>query len=208
MKRALIILLVIVFVLDQCVMGLQLDSHLRFATKTLLLPILIAYYVYCVTKPNKLFLAGLVMSFFGDLFLLFPGGFIMGLSSFLAAHIVYILTFKLYFKNRNLFLIPIFLIFISALFGFLYPHLGVMKIPVLFYALTIGTMLYVALSTKQKWLMIGAILFVLSDSILAINIFFKHSTFGSLSVMLTYVIAQYCLVKGMVNQKNEDVMIY
>lgn len=201
MKRALILLLVIVFVLDQCVMGLQLDSHLRFVTKTLLLPILIAYYVYSVTKPNKLFLAGLVLSFFGDLFLLFPGGFIMGLSSFLAAHIVYIITFKQYFQHKNLAIIPLILAFVGGLIEFLYPHLDAMKIPVILYAITIGLMLYVAMGTKQTWLIVGALLFVLSDSILAINLFYQKSIIASISVMLTYVIAQYCLVKGMVNQK-------
>ncbi|WP_225555014.1 lysoplasmalogenase [Sphingobacterium bovistauri] len=198
--RVLLILLVIVFVLDQCIIGLQVGHQLRFGTKTLLVPILIAYYAFSTNKINKLFLAGLVMSFFGDLFLMFKGGFIAGLSSFLLAHIFYILTFKQFFQHKNLALIPLILIFVGSLIGFLYPHLGGMKIPVILYALTIGLMLYIALGTKQTWLIVGAILFVLSDSILAINLFYKQSLLGGMSVMLTYVIAQYCLVVGMVKR--------
>ncbi|MCA5006655.1 lysoplasmalogenase [Sphingobacterium sp. WQ 366] len=166
----------------------------------MLVPILIAYYAFSTNKINKLFLAGLVMSFFGDLFLMFKGGFIAGLSSFLLAHIFYILTFKQFFQHKNLALIPLILIFVGSLIGFLYPHLGGMKIPVILYALTIGLMLYIALGTKQTWLIVGAILFVLSDSILAINLFYKQSLLGGMSVMLTYVIAQYCLVVGMVKR--------
>lgn len=78
-----------------------------------------------------------------------------------------------------------------------------MKTPVFLYAITIGTMLYVALGTNKKWLIIGAGLFVLSDSILAINIFYQESLWGSLVVMMTYVLAQYFLVKEMIKKEIE-----
>jgi len=142
------------------------------------------------------------MSFLGDLFLLFSAGFIAGLSSFLLAHILYILTFRQYYQKTHIIYIPCIIVFIISLFSFLYPHLGTMKIPVLLYAITIGAMLYFALGTKQKWLIIGALLFVLSDSILAINIFHTHSTISSLSVMIFYVLAQYCLTQGMIDKQN------
>lgn len=64
-------------------------------------------------------------------------------------------------------------------------------------------MLYVALGTKGKYLIIGALLFVLSDSILAINIFYKQSILGGMAVMLTYVIAQFLLVEGMIIQNKK-----
>lgn len=201
MKRVLLLLLIIVLILDQVIIGFELSSNFRFFTKPLLIPILISYYTWSVNKKNWLFIAGLVLSFFGDLFLMFSGGFIAGLTSFLIAHILYILTFKELFRNKNLLLIPFILIFIIGLCAFLYPHLGTLKIPVILYAITIGTMLYVALGTNIKWVIIGAGLFVLSDSILAINIFFQKSLLGSLAVMITYVIAQYFLVKGIIKSE-------
>lgn len=202
MKRSILILLVIFFVLDQCIIVLHLEQNWRFLTKPLLMPILFFYYYWSVPRTNILFSLGLAMSFLGDLFLLFSTGFIEGLSSFLLAHILYILTFRQYYQKTRLTYIPCIIVFIISLFSFLYPHLGTMKIPVLLYAITIGAMLYFALGTKQKWLIIGALLFVLSDSILAINIFHTHSTISSLSVMIFYVLAQYCLTQGMIDKQN------
>ena len=194
----LLLLLAIVLLLDLCIIGFELGRIWRYATKTLLIPILITYYISSADKPNKLFVAGLIMSFLGDVFLLTSGGFIAGLSSFLIAHILYMITFRSFFKQKNLSSIPIILIYVIGLVGFLFPYLGALKIPVILYAMTIGGMLYVALGTSNKWLIIGAFLFVLSDSILAVNIFHQSSTIGSLAVMLTYVIAQYFLVQGII----------
>lgn len=203
MKRVLLLLLIIVLILDQVIIGFELSSNFRFFTKPLLIPILISYYAFSVKEKNWLFISGLVLSFFGDLFLMFSGGFIAGLASFLIAHILYILTFKKLFKRQNLLYLPAILLFIIGLCSFLYPHLGAMKTPVFLYAITIGIMLYVALGTNKKWLIIGAGIFVLSDSILAINIFYQKSLWGSLAVMMTYVLAQYFLVKGMIKKEIE-----
>ncbi len=119
MKRVLLLLLIIVFILDQVIIGFELSSNFRLFTKPLLIPILISYYIWSVNKKNWLFISGLVLSFLGDLFLMFSGGFIAGLSSFLIAHILYILTFKELFRNKNLLLIPLILIFIIGLLSYI-----------------------------------------------------------------------------------------
>ncbi len=193
----IIVVLAVVFILDQCMVGFQLGNPWRFTTKTLLVPILIYFYFNNTNLANKLFLAGLVFSFFGNLLLLFKGGFIGGLCSFLIAHILYMLTFKKSFKQHNTSALIIISCYVIGLICLLYPNLGSLKIPVIIYSLTIGGMLYMAIGTMQRWLIIGAILFVASDSILAVNMFYKHSTISSLSVMFTYVLAQYFLVRGM-----------
>ena len=198
----LLAVLILAFVLDQFCIGFQLTNKYRYATKTVLLPVLIMYYWINATKPNIAFLLGLVLSFFGDLFLLVKGGFIPGLSSFLLAHICYIFTFKTRIKQRNLSILPGILLYIIGLVSFLFKHLGVMKLPVIIYAITIGLMLYMAILTKDKLLIIGAFLFVLSDSILSINIFYQHSIIGSLAVMFTYVLAQYFLVNAMLFKED------
>jgi uncharacterized membrane protein YhhN len=66
-----------------------------------------------------------------------------------------------------------------ALLTILFPTLGDMKIPVTVYGLVISTMLLFALHVASiknreaaKWLLTGAILFVISDSVLAINKFY------------------------------------
>ena len=64
-------------------------------------------------------------------------------------------------------------------------------------------MLLMAINTRQQinnkastFLIIGALLFVLSDSLLAINLFVENHWVMSLSVMATYAAAQYLIVKG------------
>ena len=86
---------------------------------------------------------------------------------------------------------------------FLFPHLQELKIPILVYSITIGVMLLIAMNTRQQlnhtasFLFIyGALFFVLSDSLLAINLFVEKHLVMSLGVMATYATAQYLIIKG------------
>lgn len=186
-------------ILDLCVIGFQWEHTWRYITKPALMPLLIFYYLSLENSIHRKFIAGLLFSFLGDVCLLISGGFVAGLSSFLIAHILYIFTFRSKFQFKNYTYLLSISIYIIGLLGFLFPHLGVMKIPVIIYASTIGGMMYMAMGTRQKSLLVGAFLFVISDSILALNLFYQHSTIGSLSVMFTYVLAQYFLVRGMLS---------
>ena len=57
---------------------------------------------------------------------------------------------------------------------------------------------------SKYWVLIGAVFFVTSDSILAINKFYCPVPNPLLWIMSTYLIAQFCLVKGILkmNEKN------
>ena len=79
-----------------------------------------------------------------------------------------------------------------------------MKIPVIIYGLVISAMLYFAVRTSNKNLILGAVLFVISDSILSINLFVKETIILSLLVMVTYVAAQWFLVKGMLSNPKKS----
>jgi hypothetical protein len=85
----------------------------------------------------------------------------------------------------------------------LWPTLGGMKIPVLFYGLTISTMLSAAMWQYQKlenktalYFIIGATLFVTSDSLLALNRFKEPFDMAGVSIMSTYILAQLFIVMG------------
>ncbi|MDR6370923.1 putative membrane protein YhhN [Chryseobacterium vietnamense] len=82
-----------------------------------------------------------------------------------------------------------------------------MKIPVVIYGITIAAMLYFSISTYSSLLILGAILFVISDSVLAINMFVQHSTEKELVVMITYVLAQLMLVSGVVGIEKKNRII-
>ncbi|MFN3021441.1 lysoplasmalogenase [Chryseobacterium sp. TY3] len=204
-SRITLLILGLVFVCDLLFIVLGEES-LRFFSKTLLMPLLLVFYWLASQKSNQpkqnLFIAGLILSWFGDVFLLFDWGFIAGLGSFLAAHICCIFCLKKFSVSNALWSLPFVLIYLFTFLTFLFPHLGDMKIPVILYALCISGMLYFSLKTKQILLIIGAVFFVISDSVLAINLFVNQSKVLGFLVMFTYVLAQSLLTFGFLKSKN------
>jgi uncharacterized membrane protein YhhN len=193
------------------------QNELRWLSKPLLMPILIAV-VYLQRKRIPLFywmISGLTLSWIGDILLQLKGLFIPGLVSFLLAHICYILYFikinspqKGLLQFQPLIGLPV-LIYIVLFLWLLYPFLDTMRIPVTAYGITIGTMLLLSINTSRKvpdnasaLFFNGAFQFVISDSILAVNLFAYNSTVLSLCVMATYASAQYLLVKGSMQIAN------
>ncbi|MCB0520871.1 MAG: lysoplasmalogenase [Lewinellaceae bacterium] len=196
-----------------------------YATKPLLLAILAAWF-YFKTKPifksfTWYFFFGLIFSLLGDIFLMFNGEiyFLLGLGSFLFAHLSYISTFLIYphfntgaIKQNPLYAIP-FMLFLLLILWFLWPHLGEMKIPVLIYSTVITTMAVSAANMKNRVsnqtyinILLGGVLFIISDMWLAVNKF--HSTvlpepWDHFIIMATYISAQYLLTTGseMANSK-------
>ncbi|UOE40783.1 lysoplasmalogenase [Chryseobacterium suipulveris] len=205
--KILKIILFIVFLADLFFV-FKNQTEPRFFTKTLLIPLLILIYVFESNSRknllNKTFVIGLIFSFFGDFFLLFKWGFLAGLGSFLLAHVLYIFCFlKLSVRKHLPFLAVALSLYASGLIFYLFPYLNEMKIPVIIYGLVISTMLYFAVLTSNKNLIFGAVLFVISDSVLSINLFVKETVVLSLLVMITYISAQWFLVKGMISNPKK-----
>jgi uncharacterized membrane protein YhhN len=137
---------------------------------------------------------GLILSLGGDVALMFESNraFLAGLILFLLAHIVYVVAFTLPngFHPQDLITGALLLAFAVGIFLYLRPGLGSMQGPVMLYILVICLMVNRAISaffgdaftTTQAWLLaVGAILFMLSDLILAINRFrypFEANRFG------------------------------
>jgi uncharacterized membrane protein YhhN len=57
-------------------------------------------------------------------------------------------------------------------------------------------MLFIKNKPAGKWMMLGALLFVISDSILAINKFYQPFEAAGVLIMLTYGLAQFFIVEG------------
>ena len=77
-----------------------------------------------------------------------------------------------------------------------------MKIPVIIYAVTISffgivsLILYLKAKTKiSLLLLVGVLTFIASDTILALNLFYKKQSFYPLLIMMTYVLAQYLICR-------------
>jgi len=174
-----------------------------------------------LSKPIKtLTLLALIFSLLGDVLLMFVDKsehfFTLGLVAFLTAHIMYVLLF-LKHRNKGSFpygFIILLLIFATSLFNFLKDGLGVMLIPVAIYMLIILTMATTAYLRKNSvnilsygLVFLGAFFFLISDSILAINKFHQPILWSNISIMVTYAIAQYLIVLGIlkINVTNSKV---
>lgn len=193
------------------------QSTLRWFTKPLLMPLLmLGFSITSATRTGSLFkliIAALFLSWCGDVLLQLNGFFIPGLISFLLAHFCYIAYFlqtektkKGWIQLHPLMALPV-LLYILLFLYLLFPYLGALKIPVIIYGITIGSMLLMAMNTKYKLaaitatlFIIGALLFVISDSVLAINLFAYQHLSLSLLVMATYAAAQYLIVKAAIKQ--------
>jgi uncharacterized membrane protein YhhN len=172
---------------------------------------LLFLYTRSVSDTNKWYSTALIFSFFGDVFLLYSGQlpFKIGLVSFLIAHILFIkivmhriekVSFSIILKS----VIP-FGIFLSLLIFTLKDSLGELLIPVIIYGFTISMFGVVSLinyletkSNKSVWMLIGAIVFMISDALLAINKFYLPKEIFGVLIMGTYIIAQYLIYRSLV----------
>jgi len=206
-KTLALVVFVIVCILD--FLGIYFEKiTVLYIVKPLLMVTLFWYYYLNSKILNKFFVTGLFFSFLGDVFLLGTGElyFILGLLSFLLAHVFYIVMVLKLLKKPQVSQILIasipYLLVFMALINVLYSGLGAMKIPVIVYAVTIsvfGTtslILFLQNTTKTTFfLVLGVLVFIASDAILAINMFYKKQSFCPLLIMGTYVIAQYLICK-------------
>ncbi len=189
--------------------GIYLEKQLMVNFAKPMLMITLFWYYYSNTKPlNKYFVLGLFFSFLGDLLLLGTGEvyFIFGLLFFLIAHVFYIIMVLRLIparkpKNFIMASVPFLLLFL-ILMNILFAGLGSMKIPVIIYAMTISffgivsLLLYLETKTKISLiLLVGVLLFISSDTILALNLFYKTQSFYPLLIMMSYVLAQYLICR-------------
>lgn len=183
-------------------------------TKILLMPLLILYVLTEAEGHRKkvfLLIVALLFSWAGDVALLNSEKemyFMIGLAAFLCAHIAYIFVFRKLSDNtvkakpRYVYWIPFF-VYAILLLLIVYPSLGDMLLPVLMYAIAISAMGIAAAERKNKTntysfilVLTGAVSFILSDSLIALNRFYKPLDFASIEIMLTYIIAQYNIAAG------------
>lgn len=189
-------------------------SMLHYVCKPLLMPMLVTAAVAAGYLHGRLWIIlGLLFAFAGDVLLLFPDTdplyFMAGLSAFLLTHVFYIRYFISMKKNgpslanKRSWLVLLIAGYSGLLLYILVPKLGNMLIPVIIYACTISVMVFCSLllpfsvnAIARKLFIYGAVLFVLSDSILAINKFYEPFGTAPVLIMLTYCLAQYFIVKG------------
>jgi len=194
----------------------------EFWVKPLLMPLLMAAVWRANPRPFtrsvQLLLLGLFLSWLGDVFLLpWPGRgfFLWGLASFLLAHLCYIAAFWQWpdarirgmLRKKPWVIFP-FLILLAGLLSWLWPGLGPgLKVPVSLYAGILVAMVLSGLHISELMsrphaygLLAGAMLFLLSDALLAAGRFGPSSfSLPALGfwVMLTYMAGQAGIALGL-----------
>lgn len=209
-------IIIFLAVLAANITGIQLPNEmLEKISKPLLMPALVVYFLFQTKQMQSAFkkwiLLALFFSWAGDVLLMFqedgPNFFLFGLSAFLLAHIFYIIFFngvRVKEKIRIDFkLLLVVLTYYAVLISLLFNHLGSMQIPVMAYGIVISSMfllsmhmMFIKNKEAGKGMMFGALLFVLSDSLLAINKFYQPFQLAGAVVILTYGMAQLFIVYG------------
>ncbi len=163
------------------------------------------------------FYLGLIFSLAGDVFLMLPQEqLIPGLVSFLLAHVAYITGFIRIPLPPGIY--PIALALIILLAGWqLYARIAKgltgknrkLKLPVLIYSIVISIMLFSAFTTlsRPEWNLapaivasLGALLFYLSDALLAWRKFVRTFQHDRLLGIIPYHLGQFALVAGAILQ--------
>ncbi len=131
--------------------------------------------------------------------------FLLGLGSFLLAHLVYIALFRRYRAKvwrkpgaARMFGVLAILVALGVMLGILWPSLGSMVIPVVVYSLVLCGMSISAMlaDLRTPWAGVGALLFIVSDAMLAISKF-RGPFPGNLQLIwITYYSAQFLILSG------------
>lgn len=190
------------------------NKTIEMIFKPLLMTSLAVVYLVSVKKPSFWLLSALFFSFWGDVFLLDKANFfVFGLASFLVAHVVYIkITTSFLYKDSAVRIltsaIPFVLLFVGLL-GLIYNNLGDMLLPVIVYGVAISTFGTAALlnyrqqkTTANTWLLLGAILFIASDSLIALNNFYMPKPLFNIAIIVLYIVSQYLIVKAIIAKEK------
>lgn len=215
-ERLFAILYCIVLILEMYTAA-ELPILHYFTKPALLLALMIFYAIqspHITLNQRNITFGALGASLLGDILLMFVEQsqhfFTAGLVAFLIAHLLYIIIFlKTRHQSKKPWLFSgILVIYGSSLFYLLKDHLGMMLLPVFFYMLVILTMATSAFLRKgsvKEWsynfVLLGAILFLISDSLLAVNKFYTPLAYSNISIMFTYAFAQLFIVFGLLKQR-------
>lgn len=156
-----------------------------------------------------LLLLSLCFSTLGDIILELDraGLFAFGLGAFLIAHLFYIAIFVKSWHFTAWKILPAALVVGWAGYVFLLiaPNLGPLQIPVIAYIFALALMAVTAVFRNVPDFYItasGAALFVLSDSLIALNKFHSPVPYARELIMTTYYTAQGLIVWGKLGQRS------
>lgn len=220
-KRTSILLhlLLVIIVIVELTGRITENINLEYYVKPLIM-IWMAVYFLIFRKKKEFTLSVLVAFFFswvGDNMLMFSGKnelfFFAGVGGFFIAQLTYIYIFTKFSENggkgylrKHLIVGILFLAYAAGIYILLSPGLeGVMKPVILIYALSLIGMSMMALNRHSRvnytsflMVFIGSVLFVISDSMIALDKFLVEFSLAGFWIMVTYISAQYLIMRGLI----------
>jgi uncharacterized membrane protein YhhN len=155
---------------------------------------------------RNLFVAALVFSLLGDVFLMLPRNlFVAGLASFLVGHLFYIAGLQTRGQDGAWFVAGLVVVLIAVLIIGVRIIQAVRKgdepalvAPVTAYVAVISFMVASAFGTRNLFAVLGAGLFYSSDALIAWNRFVDQRPWGRLGIMVTYHLGQVGLILSLI----------
>jgi uncharacterized membrane protein YhhN len=220
-RTSLVLHLLLLLIVIIELLGRLLDNvNLEYPVKPLIMVWMAAYFL--LARQKRAFTFPVLLAFFfswlGDMFLMFSGGynnelfFFAGVGAFFLAQLAYIFIFSKYseyggrgYLQRHWWLAIPFLAYVLGIYLLLRPGLeGVMRPVILLYALSLMLMCMSALNRRHRvnyksylLVFIGALLFLTSDSLIAINKFYAPIPHAGFWIMVFYMSAQYLITRGL-----------
>jgi uncharacterized membrane protein YhhN len=211
------------FVIFLCVLFLDLIfvniDHLykyRYATKLCIVVALTIHFFYnssnLLKKERILIFLALLFSLIADAVLITENltSLIIGMSLFIVAKICYIIvySFKAQFDiDRLLPFLAVTLLYSLFIMYFLYEGISELIVPVVIYSLIslimtkMAYLRYKVVNNKSYYfVLIGAIFFMISETIMAFYSFYIPLPYSYTLIILTYAISQFLSVRGILLQ--------
>ena len=219
MTRSVFSLWLFAFVCSSCLYLFTLDLELghinRLIKGTPIVLLMTLAWVSSQFTVRRFLMTALCFSLLGDILLSFDGLFIIGLAAFLVAQLTYTGLFLKYKQTPKHFRFwcAFILIYIIAMASIVLPKVMssdvILGLIVAVYMCAISTMAISAgLRTHQSVYItaLGAFIFVISDSLIAINKFVAPFDYSGIAIMVSYYAAQLFIVLGVVNNRNAQYM--
>lgn len=212
-------LLLLVIVVVELAGRLTDRIDLEYAVKPLVMVWMAVFFL--IFRKKKSLIVPVLLAFFfswtGDIFLMFSGKnelfFYAGVGGFFLSQLCYIYIFIAYNETGGRGYLQehpvtglLFIAYVAGIYMLLLPGLdGILRPMILLYALSLIGMSMMALNRKGRvnqasYLLAftGSLLFVLSDSLLALDRFYTQIPLAGFWIMATYIPAQYLIMRGLV----------
>jgi len=196
--------------------------QMEYFVKPLIMIWITVYFL--LHKSKNTFTIPVLIAFFfswmGDNFLMLSGKnelfFFAGVGAFLLAQLSYIFVYTKYseqggkgYVQKKPWISIFFMAYIAGMLMLLFPGMeGMMKPIIAVYALSLISMSLMALNRSGrvgdmsfKLVFVGSLLFLLSDSMIAFDKFQSAIPLGGFLIMLTYISAQYLIMRGLILEK-------